>query len=266
MARMNPAEANSPTEAPGAVYQVWSSARIGVLGLMLSAGIGGVMWGLSQWPQLPVPASSQDGRLQWVSDPKSIEAWQVWAPDPTRFARAGAPGFSDAIRARRPVVTYQVAEYLPPITWFDVGTTGERIGPMPAVAEPFSPRRPETMERFLGETTVERLASVKPIVEFRGELRNWRQSVPMEALGPVRPGGTLAGPTVLELAAGPTGSLVLVRLAKSSGDVTADQAALRSVRRLQWDAPEMENPPLLDAAGPLTWGEVAIHWTVATTP
>lgn len=239
---------------------------MGVVGVVLAGILAAAIRGVTRWPELPDVSNSRDSQLQWVSDPKEVATWRSWVGDPIRFARPGAPGFSDAIRQLRPVVTYQVSEYQTPLAWLDVGSTGERIGPLPSVGEPAAPRRPETVGRFPGETTAERLAATAPIPVLRGPLSQIPLEHPMDPLAPAPAGATIVGPTVVEFAVGPSGMVVLTRLSRSSGDMNTDQAALKAVRSIQFAVPQSDNAPILDAAGPLTWGEWAVHWTMATPP
>lgn len=241
----------------------WPSFRVLATGLVLSAGLAGGIWGFTRWPELPQPVLAAGLRRQWVSDAGAVRAWRLRAGDPTQFARPDAPGFSEAVRAHRPVVAYQVTEYQPPIKWLDSGGAGERIGPKPVVAEPASARHTEPTVRFAGETLPEPLTTSTPLVYPRGMLWKW----PIQGTMPVFPsapaGATLTGPTQIQLAAGPSGTLVIRRLARSCGDPAVDQLALERCRSLQF-VPRTEDPgPLLDAQGPLVWGDLQIYWTVA---
>ncbi len=258
---MNP----EPTPAQAA-FGSWPPFRVLVTGLFVSAGLAGGILGFTHWPELPQPAFDAGMRRQWVSDAGAVHAWRLGAGDPTQFARPDAPGFSEAVRAHRPVVAYQVTEYQPPVQWLDSGGAGERIGPKPVVAEPASSRRSEPTVRFSGETVPESLTTSTPLVYPRGMLWEW----PIQGTLPVFPsapaGATLTGPTQIQLAAGPSGTLVVRRLARSCGDLAVDQLALERCRTLQF-VPSTEEPgPILDAQGPLVWGELQIYWTVAPPP
>lgn len=254
----------SPTKT---AFVSWPPFRVLLTGLFLAAGLTACILEFTRWPRLPQPGSETGLRRQWVTDAGSVHTWRLRGGDPTLFVRPDAPGFSEAVRAHRPGVAYQVTEYQPPVQWLDSGAGGERIGPKPLVAEPASTRRDEPLVHFAGETPAGALTTSTPLVYPRGALWNW----PLEGSMPVFPSvpatATLTGPTQIQLAAGPSGTLVVRRLARSCGDLVVDQLALDRCRLLQFVPPKSDEPiPMLDAQGPLVWGELQIYWTVAPAP
>jgi hypothetical protein len=258
---MSPDPSSSPS-----VTAAWPPIRVFVTGICLAAGLAAGVVGFTRWPELPRPAVDAGLQRHWVTGDNLVRMWRVLAGDPTGFARPDAPGFSEAVRARRPVATYQVTEYQPPVQWLDSGVAGERVGPAPAVAEPATAHRWEPMIRFDGETLPEPLAASSPLVYPHGLLWEWRTDGALPAFPSVPATATLTGPTQIELAAGPSGTVVVRRLAHSCGDPMVDQLALERCRSIRFITPDDSALPLLDAQGPLLWGDLVIHWTVAPAP
>ena len=249
-----------PLIAPPAA---WSPYKVGGIGLLIAAGMACALGKGTRWPELPVPAPRDTLRTGFAIHHGQTPGWGSAVPDPTRFARPDSAGFSTAAARHRPGSTYQVAEYQPPVSWLDVGSSGQRIGPVPSVAPPAPPARLETAVEIPEETQPERLRTTAPIVVIRGALEQRGRGNPAAIPAPVvlPSGSTITGPTVVELAAGDSGTVVFFRLARSSGDTGADDAGLAFVRALQFTAVDPDETPVLDAAGPLAWGEVTLHWT-----
>lgn len=244
----------------------WPPFRVFVTGLFLSAGMAAAVIGFTRWPELPRPSVDKGLQRYWAAGDTSVRMWRVRAGDPTGFARPDAPGFSESVRARRPMATYQVTEYQPPVQWLDSGVAGERVGPAPAVAEPAAARRLEPAVRFDGETLPEPMAASSPLIYPHGLLWEWRTDGALPVFPSAPSSATLTGPTQIQLAAGPSGMVIVRRLARSCGDPMVDQLALERCRSIRFVPPDDTALPLLDAQGPLVWGDLVIHWTVAPAP
>ncbi len=246
----------------------WSLLQLGGLGVLIAGGLAGVLGGLTRWPALPIPVVREQMQMRFATPLQQNQAGGSTVADPTRFARPDSVGFSQAAARYRPVTPYQVAEYQPPVSWLDVGSTGQRIGSVPSIPAPVQAVRVETHPEIPGETQPELLRATAPVVVIRGALeqRTRPSSSAVSALVPAPAGAAITGPTVIEVAAGGSGMVVFWRLSRSSGDPAADDAGLAFARALQFAAMDPDSTPALDAAGPLTWGEVAIHWTTRPAP
>lgn len=250
---MNAAGENSSAE-PAWPRRRWLAVFAVFAGLQL-----GVLTGLIRWPRLPdPPTDASEARLEIssFSDPRTA----LVSGDPRQFAAPDPAGFSGAAARSFPPPEYTLSEWPGRPRWLSAEGQPDRAGALrPALVPP--PLQPvhAPPAGILGERMAPLLLSTNTLVEARGALAG--RAIRGRTPPPVLPGTDVLSPTVVEVAAAPSGDVVIARVTGTSGNPDADQRALMWTQTARF--PAVSDKSAADVLpGSLTWGELAFLWRV----
>ncbi|MBL9172358.1 MAG: hypothetical protein JNL10_02385 [Verrucomicrobiales bacterium] len=250
---MNASGANSSGE-PAWPRRRWLAVFAVFAGLQ-----GALLTGLIRWPRLPDPPPlASHARLEISAYPNPEAA--LMSGDPRQFAAPDPEGFSGSAARSFPPPEYTLSEWPGRPRWLSAEGQPSRVGdPRPAPVPPSLRAVLAPPVAILGETPAPVLLPTHTQVEPRGALagRGVRGRTPP----PVLAGTDVLNPTVIEVAATPSGEVLIARVTGASGNPEADQRALVWTQTARF--PAMSDPSstsvLPDA---LTWGELAFLWRV----
>lgn len=250
-----------PSPEPSAV---WGRSRILVTTALLATSQGILFLSLSHWPTLPTPQVGKAFTMKLDPRPQGRIATDGWSADPRQFSadlretmpprNTGSGGGSE----------YPLFRWKSSPRWLEASSGIEwRPGPDGKTRQ----------DRQVGRTIDGPIPgpAIRPLLLKGGTsiaLRGDLASLAFETVtpAPVSTVEDILPSTVIALAIGPGGDVILARLVEGCGNADADRAALAWSRGLRF----VTGPGRAGtgAGNPAEWrtGELVLHWNTRHAP